>query len=123
MKSIPFWSPDCHSQGKAEGRASGTLRITIQLHEHDAVIKLEGRVTGPWAEELDRAWKEQAHSLAARRLSLDLRDITYSDSSGTDVLREIYSQTRAELVAGNPWTHFLAQEVMRTGARSTLSDR
>ena len=95
-----------------------TLRITVQKSEQEAVIKLEGRIAGPWAAELSRTWKEQAPSLASRKLSLDLRDITFSDASGTQVLRDIYSQTGAELVVGDPWTHFLAEEVMRGSAQT-----
>ena len=76
-------------------------------------MKLEGRIAGPWVAELSRTWKEQAPSLATRKLSLDLRDVTYSDASGTQVLRDIYDQTSAEILSGNAWTHFLADEVMR----------
>lgn len=95
-----------------------TLRITINESEQGAVIKLEGRITGPWAAELSRTWKERAPLLAARKLSLDLRDITFSDANGTQALRDIYEQTGAELVSGSQWTNFLAQEVMRGSARN-----
>ncbi len=76
-------------------------------------MKLEGRVAGPWVAELSRTWKEQAPLLVTQKLSLDLRDITYSDASGTQALRDIYAQSGAELVSGNPWTRFLAEEVKR----------
>ena len=99
------------------------LRITITESEHGAVIKLEGRIAGPWATELSRTWKERASGLAARKLSLDLRDITFSDADGTQVLRDIYNQTGAELVTGNPWTHFLAEEVMRSSAQTADQER
>jgi hypothetical protein len=98
------------------------LRITINQSEQDAVIKLEGKVAGPWAAELSRTWKEQAPVLASRKLSLDLRDITYSDANGKQALREIYMQTGAELLTGTPMTHFLAEEVMRGAAQSNGSD-
>jgi anti-anti-sigma regulatory factor len=75
-------------------------------------MKFEGKITGPWVTELSRIWKEQASSLAARKLILDLRDVTYSDSRGTQVLREIYDQTEAEILSGSAWTHFLAEQVM-----------
>jgi hypothetical protein len=76
-------------------------------------MKLEGRVAGPWVAELSRAWKEQAPLLASKKLSLDLRDITYSDTRGTQALREIYTESGAELLSSNPWTRFLAEEVKR----------
>ena len=95
-----------------------TLRISINPSEQGTVIKLEGRVTGPWVGELSRTWKEQAPLLDRRKLILDLRDITFSDAAGTQVLRDIYAETRAGLIAGNPWTDFLAEEIKRDSAHS-----
>jgi anti-anti-sigma regulatory factor len=99
------------------------LRITINEGEEGAVIKLEGKVAGPWVAELSRTWKEQAPFLASRNLSLDLRDITYSDASGTRALTEIYAQSGAKLLTGTPMTHFLAEEVMRGAAQASESDK
>jgi anti-anti-sigma regulatory factor len=90
-----------------------TLRITINQSEQGAVMKLEGRLAGPWVAELSRTWKEQAPLLASKKLFLDLRDVTYSDARGTQALRDIYGQSGAELLSGNPWTRFLAEEVKR----------
>jgi anti-anti-sigma regulatory factor len=96
-----------------------TLRITINEGEKATVMKLEGRVAGPWVAELSRAWREKAPSLASKKLCLDLRDITYSDASGTQALRDIYESTGAELISGDPLTRFLAEEVMR-GSHQTV---
>ena len=111
-------------------------------------MRLEGRVAGPWASELDRVRPEPpgvraVGELDARRrgervgdcrqhvhverllererpaalrqqskkLVIDLHNVTYADASGKKVLRDIYAQTRAELVATTPWTQFLAEEV------------
>ena len=77
------------------------------------VIKLEGRVAGPWANELGRLWKEKAAAIASRKLSLDLRGTTYADAGGIKVLRAIYSQTNATILADTPWTEYLAEEIAR----------
>jgi len=77
------------------------------------VIKLEGRVAGPWASELDRLWEEKAPTVAKKKLSLDLRGTTYADIGGIKVLRAIYSQTKATILTGTPWTEYLAEEVTR----------
>jgi len=75
------------------------------------VIKLEGRIAGPWAAELDRLWAETGPTLAARKLVLDLRDTTFADAGGIRALRAIYSQTQAAILTGTPWTQYLADEV------------
>ena len=110
-----------HYQGHGAGRASKCLRITVEENSKAIVIKLEGRIAGPWAAELDRLWKETAPAVAQRKLSLDLRETTFADAEGIRVLRAIYSQTGAEILAGTPWTQYLAEEVARKNTQPTGS--
>jgi anti-anti-sigma regulatory factor len=77
-------------------------------------MKLEGRITGPWAAELGRLWEHTAPALADRKLSLDLRGTTYADAAGMRNLKAIYSQTQADILTCTPWTQYLADEVKRT---------
>ena len=93
------------------------LRITVEENSKAMVIKLEGRIAGPWAAELDRLWKETAPAVAQRNLSLDLRETTFADAGGIRVLRAIYSQTGAEILTGTPWTEYLAEEVARKNSQ------
>ena len=88
------------------------LRITVEENSHAIVIKLEGRIAGPWAAELDRLWQEKASSFSKRKTSLDLRETTFADAEGIRVLRTIYSQTGAAILAGTPWTQYLAEEIV-----------
>lgn len=93
-----------------------TLRITFEETEHAMELRLEGRVAGPWAEELNRVWVEQAPQLVSKKLSIDLHNVTYADASGKQVLKAIYAQTNAKLFASTPWTQFLAAEVAANNA-------
>ena len=79
-------------------------------------MRLEGRVAGPWASELDRVWVETAPRLASKKLIIDLHNVTYADAAGKQVLRAIYEDTHAHLIASTPWTQFLAEEVSATKA-------
>ena len=90
-----------------------TLRISIKERPQDAQIKLEGRVAGPWTAELSRFWLESAPRLTGKGLVLDLSDVTYADAGATQLLREIYRQTHAELIAGTVWTRSLAENIKR----------
>ena len=87
------------------------LRITVQENATELVIKLEGRIAGPWAAELDRLWEETKPTLDARKLALDLRDTTFADAGGIRMLRAIFSQTQAAILTSTPWTQYLADEV------------
>ena len=87
------------------------LRITVEENPKAMVIKLEGRIAGPWAAELDRLWSQTAPAVAGRELSLDLRDTTFADADGIRALKDIYFQTGARILTGTPWTEYLAEEV------------
>jgi anti-anti-sigma regulatory factor len=87
------------------------LRITVEENSGAMTLKLEGRIAGPWAAELDRLWNETAPNLKQRKLSLDLHGTTYADAGGIRILKAIYSQTGATILAGTPWTRYLAEEV------------
>lgn len=92
------------------------LRITIHEDDESIGMKLEGRVAGPWVDELSRAWAETAKRLGKKTLSLDLRNVTFSDAGGKQALREIYAQTNAELITGTLWAQYLAEEIMKRSA-------
>jgi hypothetical protein len=85
-------------------------------------IKLEGRVAGPWTAELCRVWIESAPRLVGKELVLDLRDVTYVDAGATKLLRQIYEQTHAELIAETVWTRSLVEDIMRSGSRASSEE-
>ena len=85
-------------------------------------MKLEGRVAGLWAAEVGRVWVETAPRLAGRKLVLDLRNVIYADSGGTALLSEIYSQTKAELLADTLWAQSLAEQITRHDVQSLLEE-
>ncbi len=93
-----------------------TLRISTEKIDEAMVIRLDGRVAGPWAAELVRVWSENAGLFDQRKTTLDIRNVTYVDEPGKTILRDIFDQTQAELLASTPWTRYLAEEVMRNRA-------
>jgi hypothetical protein len=88
------------------------LRITIHEKESEMELVLEGRLAGPWADELDRVWVETAPRLGSKKLAIDLRNVTYADAGGKRVLRDIFSQSGAELVANSLGIQDLAGDVL-----------
>lgn len=96
------------------------LRISTSEDEGAVAITLEGRVAGLWVEELAGAWKDIAPQLGERKLQLDLRGVTFADDSGKQVLREIYAESKAEILARTAWTEHLASEI-RSNSASDLA--
>jgi hypothetical protein len=87
------------------------LRITINDTESGMGLVLEGRIAGPWVQELERVWVEMAPRLGSKKLSIDLRNVTYADAGGKRVLRNIFSQSGAKLAANSLGIQDLAGEV------------
>jgi hypothetical protein len=104
------WILDAVFAGNEIGES--LFRVTIHEVEDANVIVPEGRIAGPWANELRRLWMERCTHLSSRKLLVDLRSVTWVDSNGMQILREICSHPRIEFVANTPWTRHLAEEVM-----------
>lgn len=78
-----------------------------------ATVKLEGKVVGPWVEELRTCWLSLAPSLASRALCLDLRGVSFVDAKGRELLREIYQKNRARFLTDTPLTQYFAETAMQ----------
>ncbi|MHB1856418.1 MAG: STAS domain-containing protein [Acidobacteriaceae bacterium] len=100
------------------GTSHFTLRITIQETPKSAVLKLEGRIVGPWADELGTVWREIAITPPERPVTLDLRDVTYVDASGMQILRQIYREKKPAFLTGSPLTESFAEQARRSTADS-----
>ncbi len=90
------------------------LRITILDGDEATRLTLEGRLAGPWAEELRRSFDEWVLLQSDKKLIVDVTDLTYADAAGKQVLNKIYAETNADFVTSSPWNQYLATEVMNT---------
>jgi anti-anti-sigma regulatory factor len=68
------------------------LRITVVESSSEAVkLRVEGRVTDRWVEELRRSC--DVHALYdGIRLTLDLADVSFVDTAGIEFLKELRSR-------------------------------
>ena len=93
------------------------LRITVvDLSDSVVVLRVEGRITGCWVEELRRTCA--AHAFAAHafvghtfpdevQLSLELSDVSFADAAGIALLKELRSGG-ADLIRPTP---FVAEQL------------
>jgi hypothetical protein len=49
-------------------------------------LKLEGRVTGPWVEELRRAWISSTKVAGGEPINVELSGVSFVDAKGRDLL-------------------------------------
>ncbi len=55
------------------------LKITTLLNAESTVLRLEGRLAGPWVQELERCWDSTVGTPTHSPLSVDLSAVTYVD--------------------------------------------
>jgi hypothetical protein len=90
------------------------LKITVHEDQRALTVKLEGKIGGPWVEELERAWTSVAPSLGSKKLQLDLRGVAFGDDKGRNLLREIYQKTHAGFLTDLPLTKYFADDAMQS---------
>ncbi|MDE3109036.1 MAG: STAS domain-containing protein [Acidobacteriota bacterium] len=89
------------------------LRISIDERGATKWLRLEGRITGVWAQEFERAWREIAAGRESKKLGIDLRGVTHMDVHARGILAQIHRETNAEFLADTPITKFFAEEARR----------
>jgi hypothetical protein len=57
------------------------LRVTRKNNPSGATLMLEGKLSGPWVDEVQKCWAE-----CAAPIQVNLRDVTYVDGRGKDLL-------------------------------------
>jgi anti-anti-sigma regulatory factor len=70
------------------------LKITTRREAGALVFQLEGKLAGPWVQELERCWR----SAPARQSRVDLSSVTFIDADGKALLGQMHREG-AELVA------------------------
>jgi len=88
------------------------LRITVVESSSEAVrLRVEGRVTGRWVEELRKSCDLQALSDGIR-LTLDLADVSFVDPAGIELLKELRGRC-VTLLSPSP---FVAEQLKRVAS-------
>jgi len=89
------------------------LRITSRTEAGGlTVVVLEGRLAGPWAEELARCWATLVATHDAGSISVALDAVTFIDAAGKSVLRTMH-ENGAALTASGPMTCAILEEITR----------
>jgi len=74
------------------------LKISIMETATDRRWIVQGRLVGPWVNELRTTWKRAHKSQDKRACIIDLNDVTFIDKSGERLLRAM-SKKGAQLIA------------------------
>jgi hypothetical protein len=85
----------------------GVLRITATTSDK-VVLKLEGRLVGPWVDELREAvWRTSGW---CRRMEIDVTDLTYVDEDGEKALSWLH-RMGARFHGQGPFSQYLFERM------------
>lgn len=98
------------------------LKITIRPDVQSTRLELEGRLAGPWVEELERCLHRVADAPHGD-LIVDLTAVTFVDAEGRALLTQMWQQG-AQLHAVGCLNRCIVEEITKSGrAGSSCSSR
>jgi hypothetical protein len=86
------------------------LRISIEQHANSLSLVLEGRLVGPWVEELRRVSQESPAGINV--ISIDLCGLTAMDAAGHVLLEQLH-QSGATLSCSDVLNRYLVEQMAR----------
>ena len=86
------------------------LRVRIDKTPRETTLRLEGRLAGPWVDELARCWATVRDAKDASSIRVDLDGVTFIGSTGKVLLREIHHDG-AVLLARDCTTRAILDEI------------
>ena len=92
------------------------LRISYETNLRTTTLKLEGKLSGPWVDEVARTWFDINGENPAKEVTVDLSGVTYVDGDGKKLLGWMFQQG-ARLRNGHLMTQYIVDQVMRETAQ------
>jgi ABC-type transporter Mla MlaB component len=86
------------------------LRVSATTRPGAATIMLEGRLAGPWVDEVRACWRRLAAARDAGSIRIDLEAVTFVDPTGKALLCAMHEQG-AVLVASGCMTRAIVEEI------------
>jgi anti-anti-sigma factor len=87
------------------------LKVTTTNQNQTVTLKLEGKLAGPWVQEVTRVWDDTAQTPRSGYV-VDLRSVTFIDSPGKALLATM-SQHGAQLIATDCLTRNIVDEILK----------
>jgi hypothetical protein len=85
------------------------LRITIQPTWDGTTFKLDGKVVGPWVQNLERLWQHARENALHRTVRVDLTSVLLVDRDGKRVLKWMH-EDGVELMGKDSFTKSVIED-------------
>jgi len=87
------------------------LKVTTTDQNQTVTLKLEGKLAGPWVQEVTRVWDDTARTPRGGYV-IDLRSVTFIDNPGRALLATM-SRHGAQLIATDCLTRNIVDEIQK----------
>jgi anti-anti-sigma regulatory factor len=87
------------------------LKVTTTNQNQTIILKLEGKLAGPWVQEVTRVWVDTAQTPRSDYV-VDLRSVTFIDTPGQALLATM-SRQGAQLIAADCLTRNIVDEIKK----------
>jgi hypothetical protein len=67
------------------------FRITIDESPESVTLRLEGKLIGPWVEEVEQCWRKVFDTVGPRTVLVDLSAVDFADRAGRLLLARMES--------------------------------
>lgn len=88
------------------------LKITVERGDRSATFKIDGRLAGPWVQELERVWRAEAGCRKGTYFQVDLSEVVFVDAAGKKLLAWMYKEG-VDLIAATIETRAIIDEIAR----------
>jgi len=101
--------PSAHERALSQ---RAMLRITITTRPDGVTVALEGRLAGPWVDELARSWTALTATEDPGSVCVELHAVTFIDAAGKALLRTMHDEG-ARLAASGCMTRAILEEITK----------
>ena len=97
------------------------LRITVHNDKGATRLKIEGRLMGAWARELESCWRQEATPQPPQRILVELTDVSFVDEEGGRLLK-LMAAAGVERIATDVLMKALVEEITEGERKNEKTD-
>jgi len=86
------------------------LQVTVEHADAHITLKLEGKLKGPWVDELERCWLTLASTAPDKPVRVDLTGVGFIAPEGGNLIRKM-AGAGVELIASGPTVDVIVNDV------------
>jgi len=96
------------------------FRATVDEQDEGTRVKLEGSLSGPYVQELQKCWEGLQRRSLSKAAVVDLESVTFVNAAGKELLAQMCA-SGAKLIGRGPMTRSIVEEIVATCSTSKIN--